>query len=164
MAFVIRLAEEEDTAAVAQCWFEAYYDDPGTADLGAEYLAHRTLGTFLPRAAQRIPDTLVVCAEGSGEVIGFCVAKEDEVEAFFLSKKARGIGISTALMGRAEALLLEQGTETAHLVVFAKNPRGIRFYERCGFEFCRECVHDVQISDGKTYPLTGLLWYEKKLK
>jgi GNAT superfamily N-acetyltransferase len=164
MAFVIRLAEEQDAAAVAQCWFEAYYDDPGTEDLGAEYLAHRTLEKFLPRAVERIPNTLVAFREGSGEVLGFCVAKEDEVDAFFLSKAARGTGISTALMERAEALLLERGTATAHLVVFAKNPRAIRFYERCGFEFCRECVHDVQISDGKTFPLTGLLWYEKKLK
>ena len=84
----IRRARASDVAAVAKCWFEAYYDDPGTTDLSAEYLAERTLEKFVPRVAERVPDTLIACAP-SGKVIGLCVARENEVSKHMGARSTR---------------------------------------------------------------------------
>ena len=67
------------------------------------------------------------------------------------------------MMARGVALLASKGTKTAHLVVFTKNLRARQFYEKCGFRNCRSCVYNVQFSGGRTYPLSGLQWYEKVL-
>ena len=67
------------------------------------------------------------------------------------------------MMARGVAHLASQGTKIAHLVVFTKNLRARRFYEKCGFRDCRPCVYNVQFSGGRTYPLSGLQWYEKVL-
>lgn len=159
---LLRRATAGDAEQMACVWHDAYYDDPGTVELDASFLAERTLESFRPRAAARILDTVVAVDIRVGGIVGFFTCRGDELEQFYLRREMRGIGLADVLMERAEALLESHGTTRAHLVVCPANRRARRFYERRGWEEVREVEYRVEISAGRTRPLR-LIRYEKLL-
>ena len=88
-AYSIRQATEADAASIAALWSSTYFDQPGTDDLPAEFLAERTLPSFQARAQSRVQNTLVAC-DGAGHLVGMVVVDELELEQCFVAASARG--------------------------------------------------------------------------
>jgi ribosomal protein S18 acetylase RimI-like enzyme len=91
----------------------------------------RTVETFVSRAQENIPRTLVAAAEG--QVVGFVVIVDDEIEQLYVDAAKRSGGVADALLSAAEARIADAGFPRAWLAVVADNARARRFYERCGW-------------------------------
>lgn len=69
-----------------------------------------------------------------GEVAGFVLVVEDEVEQVYVAQAHRGTGVAAALMGDAERQVRANGHCEAWLAVVAGNRRARAFYERAGWQ------------------------------
>jgi putative acetyltransferase len=72
-------------------------------------------------------------AESHGQVIGFVVVKDDEVEQIFVDRAARGTGVAAMLLRKAESEIRRAGHRHAWLAVVAGNQRARSFYARLGW-------------------------------
>jgi GNAT superfamily N-acetyltransferase len=126
----IRPGTAEDASAVAEIWRLGWRD--GHLGLVPDELAEaRTDASFAERAAQRVGDTTVAVVDG--DVAGFVMVVDDEVEQVYVGSAHRGTGIADALLGEAERQVLAGGHATAWLAVVAGNARARAFYERKGW-------------------------------
>ena len=147
MAAVVRRATRDDLDAVGRlgaALLNAHYGfDPRRFMAGgddAEDGYAWFLGTQLDR-----PDSLVLVAEDSGEVVGYLYAgieprnwKELRDEAGFIhdilvDEKSRGAGTARLLMDAALIWFRERGMPRVLLWTAAKNIRAQRLFERLGF-------------------------------
>lgn len=86
--------------------------------------------------------TTLVAHDGSG-ICGFVgfghwreeagAADHGEIWALYARPEAWGSGVGRALLQRAVRALHAEGRTTVSLWVLARNARGIRFYQGCGF-------------------------------
>jgi DNA/RNA-binding domain of Phe-tRNA-synthetase-like protein/GNAT superfamily N-acetyltransferase len=129
-AVELRRAVPGDAGAVAEIWCLGWRD--GHEGLVPQELVEiRTDESFRARAADRIPDTTV--ATVGGEVAGFVMVVDDEVEQVYVSAAHRGTGVSGVLMAEAERQVSANGHGKAWLAVVAGNGRARAFYERAGW-------------------------------
>lgn len=84
-----------------------------------------------------IPNTDTWVADINGEVVGFISLMGNEVGALFLEPKLHGNGYGAALMNKAHVLHGQLEVE-----VFKVNHIGRRFYDRYGFQFMQESLHE----------------------
>lgn len=126
----LRPARPEDADAVARIWWDGWRDGH-LGNVPDELVAIRTEESFWSRAEQRVGDTAVAAVDG--EVAGFVMVVDDEVEQVYVSGAHRGAGVATALLTEAERLVEAGGHEFAWLAVAAGNARARRFYEKCGW-------------------------------
>ena len=68
-----------------------------------------------------------------GDVAGFVLVAEDEVEQVYVSAPHRGSGVSRLLLVDAERQVRKNGYSTAWLAVVAGNARARAFYEKAGW-------------------------------
>jgi putative acetyltransferase len=87
-------------------------------------------GTYIPAS-----ETYVY--EDEAGIKGFFSLLEHTLAAMFVSPEHQGEGIGRTLIARAKQL----GREL-ELSVYKKNPKAVRFYERCGFEAVSEKVDE----------------------
>lgn len=127
---VLRPATPDDVEAVAAIWDRGWHDGHD-GHVPAELTAVRTPESFRVRAADRVPQTTV--AEVGGEVAGFVVVHDDELEQVFVAGRHRGTGVAQALMAAGLRQVREAGHERAWLAAAAGNARARRFYEREGW-------------------------------
>ena len=66
-----------------------------------------------------------------------------QVERIYVAPEAQGKGIGAALLDFSCEKALTFGNDTLWLSVWQKNPRAVKFYERCGFEICGTEIFDV---------------------
>ena len=127
---VLRPASDDDVAVVAEIWERGWHDghDGHVPD---ELTAVRTSESFRERAADRVPQTSV--AEVDGEIAGFVVVHDDELEQVFVAAEHRGSGVAQHLMTEGLRRVREAGHERAWLAAAAGNARARRFYEREGW-------------------------------
>ena len=97
---------------------------------------------FLRIERQAIAEVYLPMAETwvflmDGRVVGFIALLGQEVGAIFVLPAVHGRGIGRALMDHARALRGYLEVE-----VFKANALGRRFYDRYGFEFVKEHVHE----------------------
>lgn len=85
----------------------------------------------MSRARERIGSMWV--AEASGQVVGFVVVKDDEVEQLFVDRAARGSGVAATLLRTGESVIRDAGHRRAWLAVVAGNQRARSFYSREGW-------------------------------
>jgi GNAT superfamily N-acetyltransferase len=116
--------------AVAGIW-HAGWPDGHLGHVPDELVAVRTADSFRTRAAERTADTRV--AEVDGEIAGFTMVVEDEVEQVYVDAAHRGTGVADVLLADAERRIREGGHRRAWLAVVAGNARARRFYERRGW-------------------------------
>lgn len=88
--------------------------------------------------ADQISNEGVLVAIDRGAPTGFVAlrSREDgnaELDGLFVEPASWGRKIGTELVKAAEALALQMGCATVHVVA---NPRAEGFYQRCGFERC----------------------------
>jgi putative acetyltransferase len=128
---LIREYQPSDLADVLGAWEAA--SAVAHSFLTPEFLQqerHNIPNVYLPNA-----ETWV--AESDGSVVGFIALIGNEVGAIFVHPSCHGAGFGKGLMDRARALRGELEVE-----VFSKNSIGRAFYDRYGFEFMHETVHE----------------------
>lgn len=127
---VLRSATPDDVEAVARIWDTGWHDghDGHVPD---ELTAVRTPASFRTRTADRVARTSVAVVDG--EVAGFVVVHDDELEQVFVDRGHRGTGVAVALMAEGLRRIAAAGHERAWLVAAAGNARARRFYEREGW-------------------------------
>lgn len=126
----VRAGTPADAARVAGIWYVGWCD----AHLGNvpdALIDARPRASFDERAAARIGESVV--ATVGGEVAGFVMVVDDEVEQVYVDRAHRGSGVAVPLLAAAEALVRDNGHATAWLAVVAGNTRARRFYERQGW-------------------------------
>jgi predicted cupin superfamily sugar epimerase/GNAT superfamily N-acetyltransferase len=140
----LRAARPGDAESIAQIWNDGWHDghDGNVPD---ELTAVRTPESFRTRAAARIPQTTVALV--GGEIAGFVVVHDDELEQVYVDAGHRGAGVAPALMAAGLRQVAGSGHERAWLAVAAGNARARRFYEREGwtddglFDYAAEGPH-----------------------
>jgi ribosomal protein S18 acetylase RimI-like enzyme len=154
----VREAGVAEIDRLARIWYEGWQDTH--ARLLPEALARvRTFESFKERLQAALADVRV--ADASGDPVGFCIVKGDELYQLFVSASARGRGVAAALVTDAEERLVEAGVETAWLACAIGNERAARFYKKCGWRRTGTVVNPLETSAG-TFRLE--VWrYEKKL-
>ena len=143
MSLPVRPATPDDLFGVLgvflACWRESYRGVlPDAAidamtDERAEALWRRVLAD---------PRGVVLLAEREGEIVGltrYATTPDDDghvdgaVHSLYVSPRAHGGGIGSALLARATEELRAAGAEAATLWVFAANAPSIGFYESKGW-------------------------------
>lgn len=154
----VRSADESEVDRLATIWFEAWQDAHAHI-LPAELVRVRTLRSFRDRIRAALFDVRVV--EASGQPVGLCIVKGDELYQLFVSAHARGTGAAAALLADAEARIGDNGAETAWLACAIGNDRAARFYEKNGWRRIGNMVSRLETPNGE-FPLE--VWrYEKPL-
>jgi putative acetyltransferase len=131
ISYTIRRYEEKDLNDVLDAWESA------------SLLAHPFLSKeFMEIERQNIPTVYIPIAETwvaecSGKVVGFIALIGNEVGAIFVQPAFHGKGIGLALMDKAQSLRGD-----LELEVFEENEIGRRFYDRYGFEYVGERMHE----------------------
>jgi GNAT superfamily N-acetyltransferase len=141
----IRQATLDDAAAVAQIWREGW-DDGHSGHVPDALVAVRTPQSFSQRAADRVGDTTVAVVDG--EVAGFTMVVDDELEQLYVSRSHRGSGIAEVLLGDARRAIGAAGHPRAWLAVATGNARARRFYEKCGWVDEGPFIHSAPSESG----------------
>ncbi len=128
---MIRKYRDKDCEALIEAWFAA--SQVATPFLSDEFLAEerdKIRKSYPPKAETWVFET-------EDTVAGFIALIGNEVGAIFVHPKLQGRGIGRALMDHAAGL-----QDSLYLDVFKENAVGCRFYDRYGFRFEREHVHE----------------------
>ena len=152
----VRSAEEVEIDRLARIWYEGWHDAHAQI-VPVELTRLRTLESFRERLQAALPNVRIVGP--SGEPIGFCIVKQDELYQLFVTAQSRGSGVAAALVADAEAQLSECGVEVAWLACAIGNERAARFYEKCGWRQVGNMVNHAETSNG-TFPLE--VWRSEK--
>ena len=144
---MIRPAQAEDMAAVADIWHRAWH--VGHAGHVPDGLtAARTLEAFHTRTPARVADTMV--AEVDGVLVGFTMVAGDEVEQVFVDPRSHGTGVAAPLLAAAEQQVAAAGHDVAWLAVVVGNARARAFYEKRGWHDAGDLPYEVS-AGGTTY-------------
>lgn len=144
---VVRAATPDDADVVAEIWHTGWHD--GHAGHVPDGLtAVRTREAFGARAEARVPQTTVAVV--GGDVAGFVMVVEDEVEQLFVAREHRGTGVATVLLAEGERQVTAAGHAEPWLAVVEGNARARRFYERCGWRDAGPLPYEVTV-DGRTF-------------
>lgn len=123
---------------------ETFGADNRPEDMAA-YLA-QTYGEPQQRAELTGEENTFLIAERGGRIVGYAFvrpgtnpagkpdgARELELARFYIDGSLHGTGAARTLMDRVVSETRARGATSLWLGVFEKNPRAIRFYEKCGF-------------------------------
>jgi ribosomal protein S18 acetylase RimI-like enzyme len=141
----VRRATAADVADVAEIW-RAGWHDAHDGLVSTELAAVRTDQSFVQRAAERVADTSVAVV--AGQVAGFVMVVDDEVEQVYVSSGHRGSGVAGLLLDSAERQVAAGGQRSAWLAVASGNARARRFYEKRGWVDDGEFAYPAQGPDG----------------
>ena len=145
---VLRAATPGDADAVATIWHSGWHD--GHAGHVPDGLTRvRTREAFGVRAAARVVAQTTVAVVG-GEVAGFVMVVDDEVEQLFVAREHRGTGVAAVLLAEGERQVATAGHVEPWLAVVEGNARARRFYERCGWHDAGPLPYEVTV-DGETF-------------
>jgi ribosomal protein S18 acetylase RimI-like enzyme len=126
----LRGALPKDAPTIAEIWHLGWRDGH-LGFVSRELIEARHEDAFRTRAAKRVNDTTVALAQG--QIAGFVMVVDNEVEQVYVSALHRGEGVADMLMADAERRIKDAGYSTAWLAVVAGNARARRFYERRGW-------------------------------
>jgi ribosomal protein S18 acetylase RimI-like enzyme len=158
-AMDVRAAKEVEIDHLARLWYDGWQDAHARI-LPSELARHRTLEDFRYRLQAALSSVRVTGP--SGQPVGFCMVKDDELYQLYVSASARGSGLAAALLCDAEARLAANGVETAWLACAIGNDRAAKFYEKNGWRRVGTMVNHLETPDGP-FPLK--VWrYEKLLR
>lgn len=128
---MIRSYQPTDCESVLRVWSQA------------SALAHPFLSPeFLAEERQNIPSVYLPNAEtwvwqADGHVVGFISLLGSEIGAIFVDPQFHQSGIGRALVAHAQGL-----RGALEVEVFERNLLGRAFYERVGFRFVHQKIHD----------------------
>jgi len=142
---LLRAGTDQDANAIADIWHRGWHDGHDGL-VPPELVEARTEESFTRRARAKVEDTTVAVVEG--EIAGFVLVADDEVELVFVSSAHRGTGVAPALIRAAERQVGEAGYSTAWLAVVAGNARARAFYERSGWVDEGPFTYDADTENG----------------
>jgi GNAT superfamily N-acetyltransferase len=145
----LRPAVEGDAEAIAAIWVPGWRE-AHEGRVPDALLAHRSPEQLSARVPSMIGGATVAVVDG--EVAGFVVVRDDEVEQMYVDERARGTGCAAELLTRAESLISRR-FDRAWLAVVAGNDRAIGFYERRGWRDHGQFDHITWTPDGGTIPV-----------
>lgn len=127
----IEAASPDDAPALAAIWHLGWIDGHA-ATVSEDLVAVRTADEFLRRMTARIAEVRV--ARHAGEIAGFHIVVDDELEQIYVSADHRGAGIAQHLLASAEQQIATNGHTRAWLAVVAGNDRAQAFYRKQGWQ------------------------------
>jgi ribosomal protein S18 acetylase RimI-like enzyme len=127
----LRKATPADSDQVAEIW-RLGWEDGHRGSVPSELVKARTEESFRTRASDRVDGTTVATVDG--EVAGFVMVVDDEVEQVYVSARHRGSGVAAILMNEAERQVRANGYQMAWLAVVGGNARARAFYEKAGWQ------------------------------
>jgi GNAT superfamily N-acetyltransferase len=130
LVVMLRQASLEDAETVSDIWHRGWQDG-NLGFIPQELVEARTEESFRDRALARVGDTTVAIVDG--EVAGFVMVVDDEVEQVYVSAHYRGTGVAAVLIAEAERQVKANGYDKAWLAVVAGNARARSFYGRAGW-------------------------------
>ena len=155
----LRPGTPDDAAAVADIWHAGWHvSHPGHVPDGLT--ERRTLEAFHERAPKRVPDTTI--ADLDGEVAGFIMVVDDEVEQIYVSPSHVGKGVAGTLRAEAERQVAAGGHDVAWLAVAIGNTRARAFYEKAGWTNAGDLPYEVEAL-GETF-ISPCRRYEKAVR
>src|SRR5947208_10300052 len=105
---MLRPGTPDDAAVVADIWFDGWHPaHDGHVPNGLT--ERRTREAFHERSPKRVADTTV--AQVDGEVAGFIMVVDDEVEQIYVAASHQGRGVATMLLREAERQVAANGHE-----------------------------------------------------
>ena len=137
----IRPAADTDMGTVADLWHEGWHD-AHAGHVPDGLTAARTLAAFHERTPSRVGDTAVAVSD-DGDLLGFVMVVDDEVEQLFVGRAARGTGLAPLLLTEAERQVARAGHDSAWLAVVVGNARARAFYERQGWSDAGDLPYEV---------------------
>ena len=143
----LRLGRPEDAGAVAEIW-RVGWRDGHLGFVPDELVAARDEASFRHARDRAVADTTVAVVDG--QVAGFVMVVDDEVEQVYVSAGHRGSGVADALLREAERQVGAAGHRTAWLAVVAGNGRARRFYERNGWSDGGLFDHRAPVGTGRS--------------
>ena len=155
----LRPAEPDDAQAVAALWF-AGWRDGHLGHVPEELVRIRTEDSFADRALQHVADTVVAVV--GGQVAGFIMVADAEVEQVYVDQRHRGSAVAPLLLAEAERLVAAAGHPVAWLAVVEGNERARRFYEREGWRDEGPVAHAAPGNDGPV--IVPALRYTKQVR
>lgn len=141
----LRPATAADALDVARIW-ETGWRDGHLGNVPDALVALRTPASFRTRADSRVADTTVAVV--AGEVAGFVMVVDDEVEQVYVDAGHRGSGIADVLLDAAEGQVRANGHDAAWLAVAPGNARARAFYEKRGWYDEGEFDYEASTAEG----------------
>src|SRR6516162_2949559 len=126
----LRTARPDEADAIARLWQSGWHDGHA-GHVPQALVGARTEESFRGRARSRLHEFTV--AEVDGDVAGFIVVVEDELEQLYVSRIHRGQGVADTLLREAERVIRANGHSVGWLAVVEGNARARGFYERNGW-------------------------------
>ena len=126
----LRGALPEDAPTIAEIWHLGWRDGH-LGFVSQELIEARHEDSFRRRVAMRVNDTTLAVVHG--QIAGFVMVVDNEVEQVYVSALHHGEGVADMLMADAERRIKDAGYSSAWLAVVAGNARARRFYERRGW-------------------------------
>ena len=143
----IRRATPDDAAALANFGARTFDETFGAANR-PEDVAMYLAATYGPDHQAREladPSRTYYVAEVAGQMAGYALVKWAaapasvgapqalEINRFYVDRAFHGAGVAHVLMATCIADGAQRGATAIWLAVWERNPRAIRFYEKCGF-------------------------------
>lgn len=135
----IRRGTPTDAAALAELGARTFRDAfaSGNTPEDLELYLKKTYGEEQQRRELEDPDQIALLAEEEGVLIAFAQLRREgerlEIARFYVDRAHHGGGVARKLMQHVIDTARELGITTIFLGVWERNPRAIRFYEKCGF-------------------------------
>ena len=127
---ILRPAAAADATEIAAIWWSGWRDGH-IGNVPDALVALRTADSFDRRARKRIGDATV--ATVGGDVAGFVMVSDDEIEQVYVAAAHRGTTVAAQLLAAGESIVAQRGFGVAWLAVVEGNARARRFYERGGW-------------------------------
>jgi GNAT superfamily N-acetyltransferase len=112
----LRGALPEDAPTIAEIWHLGWRDGH-LGHVSQELIEARHEDSFRTRAARRVNDTTLAVVQG--QIAGFVMVVDNEVEQVYVSALHRGEGVADMLMAHAERRIKDAGYSSAWLAVVA---------------------------------------------
>jgi GNAT superfamily N-acetyltransferase len=147
----IRKAMSNDVNAVARIWLTGWADGH-VGNVPPELVKHREqLEVYASRARERVGGMWVAEAN-DGQILGFVVVKDDELEQVYVDRAARGTGVAALLLQCGEDDVRRAGHTRAWLAVVAGNARARAFYARHGWRDAGPFIYHAE-TDAGAFPV-----------
>ncbi len=106
------------------------------------------------RFVSRNPETCLGAFREDGALLGLALASDDGRRGYLyhvtVAKSARGRGVGRALVTKVLDLFAARGLAKAGLLVFARNAKGISFWEHMGFVTRRDLLYESRVLQSLT--------------
>ena len=153
---VIRTMVPDEAEAVAALYARVWRETHA-ALVGPAVAAYRGDWFFLDRIANFDPPPLVAMA--GGRPVAFVAWRRERLRQLWVLPEARGTGLATCLLNRAETGMAAAGADRGVLDCAAGNDPARRFYERHGWQVMTTLVRPFETGAA---PVPVRLWSMEK--